>query len=101
MGRRYRHTGLLKERNKAKRMAMSVWPDIPRLPGDLYIVANRGDRLDLLAKRYYNDPSDWWIIAAANGLGKGTLMPALNKQLRIPSDKDYVYKLLEDKQKNR
>lgn len=29
-------------------------------------VVHEGDRLDLLAARYYNDPEMWWVIADAN-----------------------------------
>lgn len=33
---------------------------------DLFIHTKEGDRLDILANRYYHDPSLWWIIALVN-----------------------------------
>ena len=33
------------------------------------ITFNEGDRLDYLAQKYYNNGLDWWIIAAASGIG--------------------------------
>jgi nucleoid-associated protein YgaU len=44
------------------------------------------ERLDKLALDFYNDGSLWWVIAAANGLGKGTLVVQPNTRLRIPSE---------------
>ena len=44
------------------------------------------ERLDLLAYRFYGDASKWWIIASANGLGKGTLFVPENTTVRIPID---------------
>jgi nucleoid-associated protein YgaU len=40
--------------------------------------------LDKLAVSFYNDAASWWVIAAANGLGKGTLMVPRDTKLRIP-----------------
>jgi hypothetical protein len=37
-----------------------------------------------LAFEYYNDVTLWWIIAEANGIGKGSLAIPTGKQLRIP-----------------
>jgi len=33
------------------------------------VVFNEGDRLDYLAQKYYGNGLDWWIIAAASGIG--------------------------------
>jgi hypothetical protein len=33
------------------------------------ITYNEGDRLDYLAQKYYGNGIDWWIIAAASGIG--------------------------------
>ena len=33
---------------------------------DLYIIARKYDRLDLLAHKYYGDRNLWWIIAVSN-----------------------------------
>lgn len=64
----------------------ALYPPIAKKPDDIYVMTTPGDRLDLLAYRYYNDVNLAWIIAEANGVGKGSyvLEPAL--QLRIPRD---------------
>lgn len=33
------------------------------------LIFREGDRLDLIAAREYGDGLDWWIIAAASGIG--------------------------------
>jgi nucleoid-associated protein YgaU len=51
------------------------------------------ERLDKLALTFYEDATLWWIIAAANGLGKGTLLIPGGVKLRIPDRiniQDYV-----------
>lgn len=48
------------------------YPEILPSESDVYIMTNDNDRLDVLAQRYYNDSSLWWIIAHANKI-KGTI----------------------------
>ncbi len=40
--------------------------DIRTEPGVLEHVWRAGDRLDLVADYYYNDPRKWWLILDAN-----------------------------------
>lgn len=56
---------------------------------DVFHVMAEGERLDLLAYRYYADPALWWVIADANDI-KNPLRVAVGKRLRIPS-KSTVY----------
>ena len=35
---------------------------------DFFYIIKDGDRLDLLAKNFYNDGRYWWVIAIANGI---------------------------------
>ncbi len=51
---------------------------------DSYVVTQYGDRLDLLAHQYYKNRDYWWVIAAANNLGKGTLYIQEGAIIRIP-----------------
>jgi len=53
---------------------------------DTYIHVTSPELLTRLANNFYNDVSSWWIIAAANGLGKGTLIVPADTILRIPSN---------------
>lgn len=56
------------------------------------IIFNEGDRLDYLSQKYYNNGLDWWIIAAASGIGwwlqinPGTI-------LTIPNDLKQIKRL--------
>jgi hypothetical protein len=62
------------------------YPNIPLSSLDSYVVTTVGDRLDLLAYRFYQDVELWWVIAAANNnVTKGLLFPTPGTQLRIPS----------------
>lgn len=83
---RYINIDLLKTQ-KGKRYYKTVkYPQIVKKISDIYIVGQAGDRIDILAYKYYRDVSLWWIIAIANNLGKGDLVVPLGKQLRIPTD---------------
>lgn len=63
-----------------------IYPTIPRSLGDIYVQTNVSDRLDLIAYRYYGNPSYYWILAEANGLGKGSMSIPVGTQLRIPQN---------------
>jgi hypothetical protein len=52
---------------------------------ELYIQVTSADRLDILASKLYGDQRLWYIIAAANGLGKGSLVVQSDTILRIPN----------------
>jgi hypothetical protein len=55
---------------------------------DIFIQTTTPDRLDKLALIFYEDETMWWVIAAANGLGKGTYMVPADTRLRIPDIAD-------------
>ena len=61
-----------------------------RLPsktnGDIYVITQAGDRLDLLAHQFYGDSTLWYAIASTNGVGKGTYALEPGIQLRIPAN---------------
>ena len=56
---------------------------------DTYYVTISGDRLDLLAARFYQDVSKWWIIAEANSLEVLSFDMKPGVQLRIPQNSGY------------
>jgi nucleoid-associated protein YgaU len=62
------------------------YPEIHAQVSDTIVISNEGDYLDSLAYKYYGDPTLWWIIALANGLGKGRLSVTPGIQLRIPAN---------------
>ena len=51
---------------------------------DIFVITQDGDRLDILAQKYYGDVNLWWYIAKANNLKFMTL--PIGTRLRIPSD---------------
>lgn len=60
-------------------------------------VFSRGERLDHLAAKFWNEESYWWIIALVNGIkypfASGGLVPGLT--LKIPVEpKDVLEKIL-------
>ena len=60
---------------------------IEKSANDTYIIASFGERLDLLAWKYYGNVELWWIIAAANPeLRKDSLYLDPGVQVRVPED---------------
>ena len=53
---------------------------------DKFVVTTIDNRLDSLANQYYGDVSLWWVIAKANGLGKGRIVTNPSVELRIPGN---------------
>lgn len=84
---RYSEISVKIDNDTNKRVVKStVYPPIPRSLDDIYLMTTVGDRLDLLAKKYYGDVGYWWILAEANGLGKGNLTLPVGTQLRVPKN---------------
>ena len=78
---------LLKFNKKGQRVFVpTLYPEIPLSDEDQFIFPKDGSRLDNLAFEYYNDASLWWVIAQANGLGKGRTVLNPNFQVRIPGN---------------
>jgi hypothetical protein len=74
-----------------------IYPDVPYLETDNYVITTIGDRLDTLANSYYGDPELWWIISIANNnITKGSIFPIPGIQLRIPIDANYVLQLFDE-----
>ena len=85
---------LLKFNKKGQRVLVpTLYPTIPLTDSDRFIYPKDGSRLDNLAFEFYNDSSLWWILAQANGLGKGRTVLNPNFQIRIPGN---VEKILSD-----
>lgn len=78
---------------KRKYLGSVIYPRIKASNDDMYIVSEGGDRLDILASKYYNDQNLWWIIAIANNLNDASYSIENGIQLRIPGN---VAKILND-----
>lgn len=83
---RYEQTGIRETSGGNDFYESQLLPDIPRRPEDIIIMTESGQRLDRLAFRYYDDAKLWWVIAAANELGRGDWTVPAGIQLRIPQN---------------
>ena len=81
---RYKYTNIKKKVTGERIYTPTIYPTVELSPNDIYIITSKGDRLDLLASRYYSRVSYWPVIAVANNLGLGTLIVQPGIQLRIP-----------------
>ena len=97
MANRYQYsTTLTNKYTKKKYLGSVLYPKIKPNDNDMYIISQQSDRLDILASKYYNDKTLWWIIATANNLGQGTLNVEAGIQIRIPDPtkfRDYIIQL--------
>jgi hypothetical protein len=87
MASRYRYaSNLITPNTKKKYLGSVIYPKIKPSDNDIYVISESTDRLDILALKYYNDKSLWWIIATANNLNDASYSIEPGKQLRIPSN---------------
>jgi|TARA_R110000803_G_scaffold108197_2_gene176437 hypothetical protein len=70
----------------SSRYETTKYPEIPRSFEDIYVFTTQKDRYDIMANKYYNDDSLWWIISSANpSYIQDSIIPDIGIQLRIPS----------------
>ena len=92
---RYSTTNIIKDLDGKRRRSTTIFPTIPASANDTFIITTSIDRLDKLANTFYDDVSLWWVIAAANGLGKGTLVIPSNTKLRIPAKTEFLEQVIQ------
>ena len=92
MPSRYSNTKVKRDKSGIRVYKTTYYPDIPIKDTDQFIYPHFGDRLDVLAHKFYGDVTLWWIIAKANGI-KGKMYAPQNTEIRIPGN---VSKVLED-----
>jgi nucleoid-associated protein YgaU len=96
MANRYTYTNIIKEADTNKSYLQStIYPKIKASDTDFYIISEAGDRLDLLAKKYYDNTNLWWVIAVANNLNDANFFVKEGLQLRIPQNVAKISKDLE------
>lgn len=98
---RYAETKLDVNSNGKRIYLTTIYPTIPLSNDDVYILSRDGDKLDLLANRYYGDSTLWWIIAQANQIGKGSFYVTPGTRLRIPVNVQNVISQLKTTQDER
>jgi len=64
----------------------TLYPDIPEKDSDVIHNVRAGERLDLLAYKYYNDVGLWWVISRANRLDPSQIGLEASTVLRVPTD---------------
>jgi hypothetical protein len=84
---RYQDIATIQDRNSRRRKASIIYPIPPLSDSDTYIRTSTVERLDILASKFYGDTTLWWVIAAANGLGKGSLYVPVDTVIRIPDSR--------------
>ncbi len=94
---RYETTSQIKTESGVRRASTTI-TQIPESDTDRYIQITSIERLDKLAFDFYGDMTMWWVIAAANGIGKGTFLVPTNTTLRIPDItnniiNEYIYQI--------
>ena len=87
MANRYSYTNTIKQSDTNRSyLESTIYPKIKADDNDFYIISEAGDRLDLLAKKYYGNTNLWWIIAVANNLNDANFFVKEGLQLRIPQN---------------
>ena len=86
MFNRYKDARIKVSENKDRYFKPTLYPAIPERDSDIIHNIVQGERLDLLAHKYYGDVNYWWIISKANGLDPSDIGLKSSTQLRIPTD---------------
>jgi nucleoid-associated protein YgaU len=91
---RYKNTTTNKSRenflrkNSVGKFNTTIYDGVPQSNSDIFIITTEGDRLDSLAKQFYNDPNLWWYIAQTNNISTMNLEPGTS--LRISRTTRYA-----------
>ena len=92
---RYRETSIqetdLMQRYKDRagtvmKYGTTLYGEVDELDSDLHVLAQEGDRLDLLAEQFYDDRDLWWFIGRVNNIS--TMNIPAGTSLRIPASID-------------
>ena len=90
---RYENTSVKFNKKRQRVLKPTLYPKIPLSDEDKFVRPLDGERLDNLAFKHYKDQTLWWVIAQANGLGKGRTILNPNFQIRIPGN---ISKIISD-----
>ena len=92
MQSRYLNTKVKRDKSGFRAYNTTYYPDIPISDNDQFIYPRFGERLDVLAYKFYGDVTLWWVIAKANGI-RGKLDVPKDTEIRIPGN---IPQVLED-----
>jgi hypothetical protein len=85
METRYSKIPTILKTTKGRVYESVLLPNIEANDNDIVVMTIMGDRLDLIANEYYQDPSMWWIIALKNNMTEVGLSLSEGTILRIPT----------------
>ena len=84
---RYQNTNIFVTPKGKRYYGTIKYPTIPLSIDDIYVYTTQGDRFDVLAQQYYQDPSLWWVISLANSaLPQNSYYIPEGQQIRIPQN---------------
>lgn len=90
MENRYSNIPTILKTGKGKVYDSVLLPNVDAKDSDIVVMTVQGDRLDLLANEYYQDPSMWWVIALKNDMTEIDLSMKEGIILRIPSRNEAI-----------
>lgn len=94
---RYNNTDVYVTSKGKRYLGTTKYPKIPLSLSDIYVYATQGDRFDILAQQYYQDPSLWWVISSANSdLPQDSYYIPEGTQIRIPQNISQVMSLFDN-----
>jgi hypothetical protein len=85
MENRYSNIPTMLKTGKGRVYDSVLLPNVDATDRDIVVITIQGDRLDLLANEYYQDPSMWWVIALKNDMTEVDISMKEGIVLRIPS----------------
>ena len=85
MENRYSNIPTMLKTGKGRVYDSVLLPNVDATDSDIVVITIQGDRLDLLANEYYQDPSLWWVIALKNDMTEVDISMKEGIVLRIPS----------------
>ena len=93
MSRYYKHK-IEKTKTGKNIYELKPAPKFDDSDNDIVIITTAEDRLDLLAKRFYDDETLWYVIVYNNNLTEIDLKLKEGTQLKIPSNPFTIKDLL-------
>ena len=75
-------------KNTVPKYNTTIYADVPEDDNDIFVIAQEGDKLDLLAHRLYGNSELWWFLAHTNNLSHINI-PA-GTRLRIPASVNHA-----------
>jgi hypothetical protein len=90
MENRYSNIPTILKTGKGRVYDSVLLPNVDATDSDIVVITIQGDRLDLLANEYYQDPSMWWVIALKNDMTEVDISMKEGIVLRIPSRNEAI-----------